>query len=245
MGEPIATLRIALGDGRVTPQIVEGRTPSLANDDEIGIVSDVRDQSSGWSTFMVYEDSAGNRSERRVTCRSISGDGRPVYLMGYCHERQAPRSFRIDRIVELIDYRTGEVVEALRHFEELRMHGLLPMRDRNLADLAVVMVYMAKCDGEFHPLEVDAIEEGLSRYLLRAGGTDAELEKVLSHLPALAPDADDVVAAVSRILRAETSSSLSRLILDCSSSVMAADGIFHNEEAAWSSKLCAILQEAV
>lgn len=244
-GISIERVRAAIGDRRVTPPLPHGQQADVSGDhdrDEIGIVE--RDASSGWSCFMVYRDAEGDMTKRRVTCRGISGEGRPVYFSGYCHERRAPRRFRIDRIIELIDYQTGELVEPLRQFEDLRMHGLLPMRDRSLADLALTMVFMAKCDGEFHPLEHDAIEQGLSRYLLRCGGSEHEISAVLKAIPALAPDGDDVCDAVKRLLKSGSCGSIARLIMDCSTDVMLADGRYQREETLWSNELMLLLADA-
>ena len=234
-------LKSALADKRVTPAMPADRNAVTYDDEETG--GEHRDEVSGCATFVTYRDAEGRRSQRRITCKSLSGDGRPIYLHGYCHERKAARTFKIARIEELVDYRTGEVVEAERHFQELRMHGLVPMRDRGLADLAVTMVFMARCDGDFHPLEEEAIEHGLTRYLLRTGGNDNEIEKVIGSIPAIAPDGDDVVSAISRLLKAASCPSIVRLILDCSGDVMKADGHYRSEEAVWSSKLCGILRE--
>ena len=239
----LAAVREAMGDLRVTPKIPEGRETKIFDDFEEARTDD-RGDFSGWATFMKYEDAKGRLTQRRITCRSISGEGGPKHLHGFCHERRAIRSFRIDRIVELVDYRTGEAVEAQRHFEDMRMHGLIGMKDRVLADLAMVLVFMADCDGEYHPLEHSAIEDSLSRYLLRCGGNEAELPTVLKNLPALAPDADDTIEALHRLLSSNACPSISRLILDGSSDVMAADGKFESAEARWSSQLQQILISA-
>lgn len=236
--------RAAASGVRVTPPVPQQRAVDLPDSDAMDATDTTRDASSGWAAFLTYRDSAGQVSERRITCRSISGEGQPVYFSGYCHERKAPRTFRIDRVVELVDYDTGELVDPLRRFADLRMHGLLPMRDRSLADLAVAMVFMAKCDGEYHPMEESAIEDGLSRYLIRCGGSDNEMLKVMDSLPSVAPDSDDAADALDRLLAAQACPSIARLILDSSSNVMAADGKFREAETLWSSKLTQLLHEA-
>jgi len=64
----------------------------------------------GWSIGMVaftYEDVAGDISYRTVTVHSASS----LYLKGECHDRQAERTFRLDRIIgDLTDCETGEIM---------------------------------------------------------------------------------------------------------------------------------------
>lgn len=236
-------LQSALGDRRVTPEVPGGRNAEAVEDGEL--IDNGRDTSSGWAVFLVYKDAAGDMSQRRVACRKISGEGSIHYFHGYCHECQRARTFRLDRIEELVDYRTGECVDPIRHFEDLRMHGLIEMEDRCMADLASVLTFMARCDGEYHPLEESAIEDGLSRYLLRCGGSDRELGKVLKNLPAIAPDSTDVVSATERLLASSACPSIARIILESSADVMGADGNYRSEETAWSSKLQGVLQQAL
>ncbi|YCH19853.1 hypothetical protein M1D96_11885 [Pseudomonas sp. D1-3] len=74
----------------------------------------------GWSIGVVaftYEDSAGDISYRTVTVHSVS----LVYLKGECHDRQAERTFRLDRIIgELIDCDTGEIMSVKEWVENLQ-----------------------------------------------------------------------------------------------------------------------------
>lgn len=69
----------------------------------------------GWSVGEVaftYEDSAGDISYRTVTVHSVS----TTYLKGECHEKQAERTFRLDRIKGYItDCETGEVFSPVEY----------------------------------------------------------------------------------------------------------------------------------
>lgn len=68
----------------------------------------------GWSIGMVeftYEDSNGDISYRTVTVHSVTR----TYLKGECHDRQAERTFRLDRIIgDLTDCNTGELMSPDR-----------------------------------------------------------------------------------------------------------------------------------
>ncbi|CCG42158.1 hypothetical protein [Magnetospirillum molischianum] len=73
------------------------------------------------STFvLVYRNAKGEESTRRVTLRGIAdaaGDA-AVCLRCWCHERNAFRSFRSDRVVRVIDL-DGEVHLPARFFADL------------------------------------------------------------------------------------------------------------------------------
>ena len=56
---------------------------------------------SGRRIHITYVDGDGERSERWVTPKQVMGLADYIYLMGYCHLRNAERSFRLDRIVEV------------------------------------------------------------------------------------------------------------------------------------------------
>jgi DNA polymerase III epsilon subunit-like protein len=56
---------------------------------------------SGRRLRISYIDGKGNRSKRWVTPYQVIGLSDYLYLQGHCHMRNAERSFRLDRIVEL------------------------------------------------------------------------------------------------------------------------------------------------
>ncbi|WP_158511110.1 WYL domain-containing protein [Azospirillum thiophilum] len=70
------------------------------------------------STFAIdYQDSKGTLSRRRITMRELYTNGERTYVQAFCHERRAARSFRFDRIVEVIDL-DGECHDPRRFFTE-------------------------------------------------------------------------------------------------------------------------------
>jgi len=56
---------------------------------------------SGRRLFIHYMDGDGERTQRWITPRQVLGLSDYIYLQAYCHLREAERSFRLDRIVEL------------------------------------------------------------------------------------------------------------------------------------------------
>lgn len=66
-----------------------------------------------------YLDANGFESERTILVREIGIINKnPVYFFGYCFDRKAPRTFRIDRIEEMADAETGEILNSLDFFGE-------------------------------------------------------------------------------------------------------------------------------
>ncbi|MCL4528906.1 MAG: exonuclease domain-containing protein [Chloroflexi bacterium] len=55
----------------------------------------------GKRMFIRYVDKNGEQTERWVTPRHVIGLSDYIYLQAYCHLREAERSFRLDRIVQV------------------------------------------------------------------------------------------------------------------------------------------------
>lgn len=121
--------RATAGAKRRAPQWQDGRAARLPPKD--------RGERSGASFRRVvetgliidYRDVAGASSTRRITVHQVgeSDDGNWL-LRCWCHERDAWRSFRCDRIASLAQAATGEV--AADPIEALIVLGFLPQRAR-------------------------------------------------------------------------------------------------------------------
>ena len=51
--------------------------------------------------FIRYIDGDGEETQRWITPKQVTGLSDYVYLLAHCHMRNAERSFRLDRIVEV------------------------------------------------------------------------------------------------------------------------------------------------
>lgn len=235
--DELALLKAKLGSSikgvRVTPSLPAGRLPKLAKAEDIFPPARGRDRSRGWAGFAVYRDVQGEVSQRRITCRKLSGYGAIELVHAFCHEREAARSFRVDRFEELIDLSTGEVLDPIEHFEALRRQGALLMVDKALTRLALILVFMARCDGEYHPLERDALEHCFGRYMLRFGGDDADIERLLNRCDSLAPDWKDFLSSLEALSKLKSGSQIARLVLEGASNIIDADGYHHEAEVEW------------
>lgn len=232
MSELLIRLSSAVAGIAVAPPKPAWAIANIPGGEEAIVVAE-RDPSSSWAGYMRYVDTHGEVSERRIVCRAIEGYGRAETIAAYCCERKASRRFRIDRIEELICLDSGEVIDPMPHFELLRLHGALKVLDKPLSDIGRVLIFMAKCDGEVHPLEIDAVHYGMERYVLRYGGDDEDLARAIKNVSKIAPDGEDLVKSLERVARHPESKQVSRLILECIGKVTMADGKVHADELEW------------
>lgn len=193
-------------------------------------------------TFVIrYEDSKRQISERQVICRTIEQKSGVHYLHAFCVLRERPRTFRTDRIASLADVVTGEffepAIDFLRHFMPDRVsaspfhYGLSPQQYADFNAALNVLAFIARCDGEWHPLEADAIEAFAVSYWLAAEiMSDLDEEEVRRHAARLAPDPESFWTSLSRCA---ANPLLARMIRRHVAAVIDADGVLDEHEAYW------------
>lgn len=229
---------------RVTPAPLAGRQVWTPDGEEQPVDEALFDHSAGRAVYIVYIDNVGHRSERPISVRQIIARGWPESIYAFCHVRRALRQFRIDRIKELYDLSTGELREAEPYLEALFRNGAVGRRDDVLCHLARTLVFMARCDGDYHPLEEEAIEFALGRYLRNYGGDDDDLDDIMGRCDELAPEGVNVLSSLGHVIRCPERRAISRLILDAVGSVIDADGRHAPEEVTWAVELSSLLREA-
>ncbi len=218
---------------RVTPPIPPKQIVSIV-DEEPELATPVeRNDASAWSAFIAYANAKGEASQRRITLHRIEGTGAATHLYAYCHERQQDRSFRVDRIQQLACCETGEVLDPALHFEMLRTTGAARCKDKLLTDVVRVGSFLARCDGDYHPLEREAINTMIERYCLNFGGSDRLCRDTGEDAKRLAPDGIDMVKALGRIAKAPQGSQIARFMLHHGAEVIEADGRINTEEFEW------------
>lgn len=73
-----------------------------------------------------YSDQSGQLALRTVRVTGILSNGRQEYLDGICIDRQAARTFRVDRITsDLIDQETGELVPVERLLSDIQSRSAM------------------------------------------------------------------------------------------------------------------------
>ena len=154
----------------------------------------------GLALHITYVDVSVAESERTVRCsRAVAGRGGPV-LVGFCMLRRAHRMFRIDRIREVVDLETGEVIEAAAFFASLGVWRSDPLGGflaRARAGLTVLMA-VAAADGRVFADEIEVIARWVDRLAdLHGLALDAvTLDSVVRLARNLRPDAEAAVVAL-------------------------------------------------
>lgn len=237
----MAAFEESLGEMRVVPRLPTGRSPVLPRFDPAPLDAS-RDDASSWTAYLSYVDANGEASERRFTCRAITGFEGATHVTGFCHERGAPRTFRVDRIRELACAETGEMFDPISHFDDLRMRGALKCEDKVLTDVARILVFLARCDGEFHPLEADGIAEHINRYCVRFNATAVMADDAIAGCRRLAPDSIDMSKAMRKIAKSAGGARVARFVLDAGAAIIDADGRHAEEETRWAFELSSTLK---
>lgn len=127
-----------------------------------GFFYDVADRrSTSRVVSFTYSDSAGRVTERVVELKAFESDNPSGMVVGRCRLRNAMRTFRFDRMENVVDADTGEVIDDLRW--ELNQEWLAspaPVLDALYAehrDLLRIMLYAAKADGSMRSAELAVI----------------------------------------------------------------------------------------
>nr|WP_087574509.1 WYL domain-containing protein [Sphingomonas sp. CDS-1] len=200
---------------------------------------------SGLPFVLTYQASKGEVTQRLVTCQRLDRAADTLYLWAFCHHRAAVRQFRVDRITDIADAATGELLGSplafFAQFEIDRSQRSKPgwgLNVRQRADFVAVLnalMFMARCDREYHPLERQALEDCITRYWLRfeAPG-DPDMEAILNHADRLAPDAETFFVSLNRCAAEPR---LVRLLKESAAEIIDADGVHAPHEVYWGSKI--------
>ncbi|HEX4846592.1 MAG TPA: WYL domain-containing protein [Novosphingobium sp.] len=196
---------------------------------------------SGLALIIEYENSKKEKTQRIVTCKQLAVQGEAEYLKAYCHHRKAVRTFRVDRIVDVFDPKSGESLSPVQAFfaqfspDKVTRSGLswgLSVRKRaDLIAMLNALVFIARCDRDFHPTERLVLETALSSFWLRmevAG--DPDFDDILGYATRLSPDGETFWLAMQRFSEDQTLSGIFRQQVR---ELIEADGVIREEEAYW------------
>jgi len=199
----------------------------------------------GLSVVIEYTDTKGNSSQRLITCWKLSVRADKEYLNAFCHHRKAPRSFRIDRITDIFDAQTGESLSPAQAFfatfkpDETSASGLTwglsVGRRADLVALLNALIFIARCDKEFHPSERESLENALTSFWMRLEILgDPDFEDVLRYADKLAPDGETFWVAMHRF---KEEPRLADIFKRHANLLIQADGVIQKTEAYWSAEI--------
>jgi hypothetical protein len=237
-------LRSLIDGLRVVPAAPPGFTPSLpphdADEGEFDDGAPDLEGVAGVGCIITYADCNGNLSVRRVTCRKLSERAAVLYLQGFCHERQALRTFRLDRMEEVACGATGEVfAPGLLFFQRFTVahdggsavgFGLHPRLAADLRAGLNVLAFMAKVDGKVVPEEREVLSRYCQSFGLRFADGVFDFDGVCSYAAKLAPDAETFYVSLDRLTRSGATAGLATLTRQAAGQMIDADRVQHESE---------------
>lgn len=207
-----------------------------------------------------YTDANGITTRRRVTMRSIDDRSGTSYLNAICHERNALRTFRLDRISNLIS-QDGEVEPAAPWFAEVmgssEIVAMKPRADRatqaatpyttlrrEITPALTILTAAARSDDILHPRELDRIlryAEDQAIELRQAGILKSmpegeDFDKLDRTIRRLRPTTDDLTLAIEAL--GGWSAARKRALALALAETAAADGTIDEIEASVIEDLC-------
>jgi hypothetical protein len=152
------------------------------------------------------------------------------------------RQFKVERVSAIADVHTGELIseDAKAYFTQFLVDhhqqsqigwGLSVMQRADLLAGLNVLVFMARCDKDWHPLERDEIERFITAYWLRHEiAAELPLDDILNHVARLSPDPEVFYVSLTRCAERPALVPVLRRSLQ---SVIDADGHVHENEFYW------------
>lgn len=134
-----------------------------------------------------YQDFRGQRTERVIDLRAFA-PGPPGYIAGICALRGGYRTFKLERISQMVDVTTGEIIAQPLTWLQQR-YDTAPERawEQLLAnDMPALRLlhFVGKADGQFTAKERDIVVDYCQRATQRTDITRQQLNNILRDLPA-------------------------------------------------------------
>jgi hypothetical protein len=158
---------------------------------------------------IVHVDPEGRESTRRITVRRIYPDGDDFIIAAFCHERNAPRNFKLSKIRHVIDSKTGGVhADPRRYFMETALvpeSGGIGVESvtreilRQCAPELAPLVYLGRADGQLGDMEVSVIADHVERFAADQG-REITRAAVNDYARQLRPDYESCVDGLEEIV---------------------------------------------
>lgn len=186
-----------------------------------------------------------------ISCRQYLHADDKDYLKAFCHHRSAMRSFRLDRIIDVFDPITGESLSPVQIFfsqfapDKVQSAGLTwGLSVARRADLVAVLnalVFLARCDKEFHPSERDVLEQSITSFWLRLEiMNDLDCDAILEFADKLSPDGELFWVALHHI---KSDPKLVEIFRRAAMHLIEADGVVKDVESYWALEFQDFLEE--
>jgi len=221
----------------------EASPPPHADDDPQSIA--------GFICAIEYADADGVVTERAVSCRRYEHFNGKPRIGAICGETRKYKLFNCDRILCVTDAQTGETLGDGSFFEQFLVSAYkVPKHDWNTTSqrkaLIVaglnVLCFMARCDGRWHPLEAEVIEDFVcTLWMRKEWENEPPLAEIAAHARRLAPDGEVFRSSITQYAHSSTSAAiLTRFV----NRVVAADGVICDKEHHWTAEFMELLADA-
>lgn len=211
------------------------------------------DAISGLAVLIDYQNAKGESGTRLITCRRLDQHQSTKYIYAFCHVKERVRQFRIDRIKEIFDHRTGESLNPVEEFFARYLpdnvqkspvgFGLSVRKRADLMALLNALVFIARCGKEYHPLERSVLESLTSRFWLRFEiPFEPDEDAILKLSDRLAPDAETFWVSLHRIAGNPI---MAKIMQQTAREVIEADGVMAKEEFYWGAQLDSFFRDNV
>lgn len=152
------------------------------------------------ANFLIeYTDRYGDKSSREIEISSYDGS---AYLNAFCHHRNEPRMFRIDRIDSCVDATTGEVIQDLPQYllEKYEKSAQFLFESKGyIQDPIKILHYVGKADSQLRKEERAIIYHVFRQISKQSNITDEEIAKVINQIQTMSPQAFKL--AVGRVAK--------------------------------------------
>jgi len=178
-----------------------------------------------------YVNADGEHSTRLFDVKKFGVFGPTTLLIGYCHLRNATRTFRVDRIQECSDAHTGEVLEDVaaylwKLFRASPENSIEQLDDRGY-DVLRVLLFVGKADGQLRAPEREQIRVACTKLTGDSRITSALIDDLLSEMDV--PSLQAFKLAVGRL--ADRDSGRLALVLEASEAIVSTQKTVHPAEA--------------
>lgn len=183
----------------------------------------------GQAFVIVYQDEKKEVSQRRVIGRSCYELHENIMFQAKCLERQATRTFRVDRIKELYCGVTGELLDPISDFispSEIRESSGAKYSNPIRSAIRVLMT-LARADGYVHPKELEILDRFISLAKAHAGPS-VNVTALRKYAERLAPDFEGFLDAAEVAFKGKHQFAFE--FIECARLLVKADGVVTDEE---------------
>lgn len=144
---------------------------------------------------IAYRSSSGDISHRVITLLCAWRADDLTYFQGRCHLRRAIRTFRADRVVELVCLASGEAPDSAENwvrqhalYEGERVEDYTPHALRGCRDELALLAYVGQADGVF---DADEVEIAID-YVMMSTDEDIDRDRAEHYIRRLTPSIADI-----------------------------------------------------